>query len=626
MIRILLPPHPEHLERSLSTAKIKVVGQIADPQVYLEQISLHSPDIAIVDLTWADSLWMTRQIREHSTATQVLVIGHPQNLPAIEDALQSGARGYIPYGVPAEDFVHAIHTIHRGYLHLSPEILGQISPKEVDAEVIPVEAMPEPLADLNPADEWSVLTKDLLNTSPRAWTRGLLYLLVIFAAVLIPWATLAQVDETGSARGRLEPSGQAWRLDAPVGGSVTSIHVKEGETVQAGQVLMDLDAELVNRELQQTQTQLAGLQSQLNQLELLKHQLVLTLNTQRQQNQAQQLEKQVQVQQAQQQLDNSRRISELQSVERLSPIDQAQANVQARQSALGLARSRHTQDQGEVERFRKLADQGVVPLVQLIEKQKIAAESHRLLSEAEADLQQANLALAEAQRRYQTLTQQGSADVAQAQLRLTEQKEGYQSLVHAGELVILKNTEELNSLEGQITSLRSQITQTQSQIKALEHQRAQHQVKAPIAGTIFEMPISRAGAVIQPGTLVAEIGPQGAPMILKAQMATAESGSLKTGLPVKLKFDAYPFQDYGVLEGEIRQISPTSKVNETVQGNLATFDLEIELRQTCIPTPTSCVPLTPGQTATAEVIVRQRRVLDFIIDPFKRLQKGGLPL
>jgi HlyD family secretion protein len=67
-------------------------------------------------------------------------------------------------------------------------------------------------------------------------------------------------------------------------------------------------------------------------------------------------------------------------------------------------------------------------------------------------------------------------------------------------------------------------------------------------------------------------------------------------------------------------------VTETNQGAIATFDLEIELKQNCIKTSKGCTGLTPGQTATAEVIVRQRRIIDFILDPFKKLQKGGLEL
>jgi HlyD family secretion protein len=97
-------------------------------------------------------------------------------------------------------------------------------------------------------------------------------------------------------------------------------------------------------------------------------------------------------------------------------------------------------------------------------------------------------------------------------------------------------------------------------------------------------------------------------------------------MEVKLKFDAYPFQDYGVVEGKLIRKSPTSKVSETAQGKVTNFELEIELNQTCIPTKNQCLELKPGDTATAEVIVRRRKIIDFILDPFKKLQKGGLEL
>ena len=85
-------------------------------------------------------------------------------------------------------------------------------------------------------EDWSSLTKELIDTLPRIWTRGLLYWLVVFAAIVLPWAMLSKVDETGSARGRLEPRGRTVRLDAPVTGKVTAIKVKEGQTVASGQI------------------------------------------------------------------------------------------------------------------------------------------------------------------------------------------------------------------------------------------------------------------------------------------------------------------------------------------------------------------------------------------------------
>jgi hemolysin D len=50
----------------------------------------------------------------------------------------------------------------------------------------------------------------------------------------------------------------------------------------------------------------------------------------------------------------------------------------------------------------------------------------------------------------------------------------------------------------------------------------------------------------------------------------------------------------------------------------------VELAQPYIQAANKRIPLTPGQTATAEVIIRQRRVIDFFTDPFKQLQKGGV--
>ncbi|EGJ33488.1 hypothetical protein LYNGBM3L_34540 [Moorena producens 3L] len=63
-----------------------------------------------------------------------------------------------------------------------------------------------------------------------------------------------------------------------------------------------------------------------------------------------------------------------------------------------------------------------------------------------------------------------------------------------------------------------------------------------MGSAIFQLPIQRPGAVVQQGTMVAEIAPEDSSLIIRAQMATTESGYLKKGMPVKLKFDAYPFQ------------------------------------------------------------------------------------
>lgn len=499
--------------------------------------------------------------------------------------------------------------------------------KPLDAINNPQTSPSTELAAAKPIDDHSsYATQELLDALPRVWTRGLLYLLVAFAAVILPWAMLSKVDETGTARGRLEPKGATLRLDAPVAGTVAAVRVKEGQTVKAGQVLMQLESNLLHTELQQSQTQLEGQLNRLTQLELIENQLMIAIQAQQQQNQAQALEKAAQVDQAHQSLSSSNITYPLQKVEQLAQVAQVQQNLSAAKIAYALANSRFAKDQVEVERYRKLAQEGIVPKVKVYEVERLADESRRLRAQAQSDIHQAGLRLKEQQSSYQSTLQQAQSGIQQAELRLKEQQGSYRGLNYAGELAVLKSEEQLKDLKTQIATLQAEISQSKSQIKSLQFQLGQRVLRAPVSGTIFQLPITKAKAVVQPGQLIAQIAPQGSTLVLRAEMPSQESGFLHLGLPAKLKFDAYPFQDYGVVQGRLSWISPDSKIIQTAQGQIETFELEINLAQLHIQTPNKLIALTPGQTATAEVVVRQRRVIDFILDPFKKLQKGGLKL
>ncbi|MBW4628121.1 MAG: HlyD family secretion protein [Brasilonema octagenarum HA4186-MV1] len=475
-------------------------------------------------------------------------------------------------------------------------------------------------------DDWSDLTKGSLDSFPKVWTRGLLYFLVIFVSIILPWAMLFKVDETGMARGRLEPKGKTVRLDAAVPGTVAEIRVKEGELVKNGQTLLILESELVKAELRQVKDKLEGQSNRLSQLNLLKNQLVVALTTQAQQNQAQELEKQAQVDQARQNLNTIRNSSDLKKKEKLAQVNQVKQALQYGQTANKLVENNLVSTRREVERYRQLFKKGVVPEIKFVEKQDIDQEKQKLHEQTKSDIEQAKLRLAEQQSSYEQNIRQADADIAQAELQLKERERGYQTLIHSSKLAILKTEEPLKNLETEMTGLQAEIAQTKSQVQSLEFQIGQRIFKAPESGTVFQLPIQKAGSVVQAGTMIAEIAPLSSPLIIRAQMPTTESGSLRQGLPVKLKFDAYPFQDYGVVEGELVKISPTTVEVDTPNGKVAAYNLEIILKQHCIPTPNKCIALHPGDTATAEVIVRQRRIIDFLLDPFKKLQQGGVKL
>lgn len=423
-------------------------------------------------------------------------------------------------------------------------------------------------------NDWSSLTQEFIDTLPQVWTRGLLYLLVVFAAILLPWAMLSKVDETGSARGRLEPQGRTLRLDAPVAGTVAAIKVKEGATVKAGQILLEMDSQLTRTLLQEAQAKLEGQLNRIPQLELMQNQLDIVIRAQRLQRQAQQFAQ-------------------------LAQIDSSRQRLNFSKNDYALAKDRRDMDLLEVQRYRSFVQQGVVPQVKLVELKHALNESQRLLNQAQSDIQQA---------RYE----------------IKQQQSNYENIVRTGELTTLESERRIKEIQFQIITLKAEIIQTRRQIQSLQFQMLQRIVRAPIDGTIFQLSIENPGSVLSAGKTIAQIAPKGSSFIFRAQMPSQQSGFLRVGMPVKLKFDAYPFQDYGVVPGHLHWISPDSKLVETSPSKLESFELEIALEKPYIQAQNKRIVLTPGQTATAEVIVRQRRVIDFVLDPFKKLQEGGL--
>lgn len=450
--------------------------------------------------------------------------------------------------------------------------LSTLTVEDSTCEVLDSESI-----DIAPTrDDWSSVTQELIDSLPQVWTRGFLYFLLIFAGIVLPWAMLSKVDETGSAKGRLEPKGKTLKLDAPVAGTVAAVRVKEGQTIKAGQILFEMESELVRSQLQQEQAKLEGQLNRVQQLKIIQNQLQIAIRSHEQQSQAQ-------------------------KAAQLAQIEQTRQRLQSGQEAYHLAKERLARDYIEILRYRGLLSAGAIPQVKVVEVERASDESKRLLNQA-------------------------NAEIKQAQYEIKKQQSDYDTVSRSGELAILESERQVKETQSQIAALETEIIQTQKQIKLLEYQLQQRVIRSPIDGTIFQLAIDNAGSVIQASQPISQIAPKSAKLIFRAQMLSQESGFLRVGMPVKLKFDAYPFQDYGIVTGKVHWISPDSKPVDTPQGKVSAYELEVELDQPQIQRQNQQINLTPGQTATAEVIVRQRRIIDFVLDPFKKLQNGGLKL
>ncbi len=426
-------------------------------------------------------------------------------------------------------------------------------------------------------EEWTHSTREILNTLPRVWSRSVLYAMALFTVVAVPWAMICKVDEVSTATGKLEPKGRTIQLDAPIMGTIETVHVQEGQTVTKGQPLIEFETDRIIAELEQAEQQLEGLKNRLTQLELGKNQIAVSIRLQEQQYQAQVGEQQAQLRQAQQQL----------------TFDQA---------AIDSSNALLSKDHDQVSRLRRLEAEGVVSSLQREEAERTLIENQRQLEQSRTEL-------------------------AKTRTEIQKQQSTHERILKEGKLAATQSQKQLQELDAQIADVRTQVSQTEALIASLHYQQQQHIVTAPVSGTVFQLPQKNPGAVVPASQNLAQLAPENAPLVLRTTMESRQTGFLTVGLPAKVKFDAYPFQQYGIVPGRVAYISPDSQVQQLPDGRQKqVYQVDIALEKEFISQGTEQIIFSPGQAATAEVIVRQRRLIDFVLDPFKQLKADGMSL
>lgn len=599
-IRILIVDDQNFVRKMLqyslsSVADFEIVGAATNGQDALSQIEHLRPDIALMDIEMPgmSGLEMTRTICERYHQTKVLMLSIHDDDDYIRDALQAGAKGYLLKNTPPEELAHAIRFVHLGYLQLGPGLFEKL--ESYPESISPVLPTPEQVAPLAPPPplpilesqsldlDWSAATQEAINTLPRLWSRGILYLMLIFTAVILPWAAFTRVDEVGTAKGQLEPKGKTIRLDAPVVGTVSAIQVKEGQEVKQGQPLLEMQSDVVNSDLQQAQIKLEGILNRQTQLLAVKSQLENSLSAAQQQVKAQ-------------------------AVSQQATIDKAIDQQKSLQDSLGLINTILEKDRDKVSKLKSLSEQGAISRSQSEDAERIMIQNRQQLQKTQSDIQQ-------------------------AQAEVQKQRSEYQRILEDGKLSLIDKVKQIKELQSQIVDAQSESGQTKTLIKSLQYQRQQRVLYAPANGTLFQLSVLHPGAVVQPGQIIAQIAPETARLVLRARVDDKQAGFLKVGMPARLKFDAYPFQEYGIQTGQITWIAPTStqptpnpSPGETANTSPSSLEVEIQPDQLYIQVRGKNTALKPGQTATAEVITRQRRVLDLFLDPFRKLSKSGLTL
>lgn len=143
-------------------------------------------------------------------------------------------------------------------------------------------------------------------------------------------------------------------------------------------------------------------------------------------------------------------------------------------------------------------------------------------------------------------------------------------------------------------------------------------VLSPCAGTVIRLHVSSAGAIVREGEVLAEVGCKGAQ--LQAVLVVPETGlpMVQPGQRVKLRYDAFPFQRFGVRFGTVRWVGPGGSTRTDSASFRALVDLEDStVRVRGIPRP-----LQPGMGGLGEVVTGKRSVLSYVFEPVRALREN----
>jgi HlyD family secretion protein len=140
---------------------------------------------------------------------------------------------------------------------------------------------------------------------------------------------------------------------------------------------------------------------------------------------------------------------------------------------------------------------------------------------------------------------------------------------------------------------------------------------APADGVITDVTSTQQGDKVQANTPLGGIAPKNARPVLKIEIAEHDRAFLREGLPVKLKFSAFPYQRYGFINGTLNYISPATK--PSLQTKQAVYEGRVAIERDYYLVDKTKYPLRYGMSATAEVVVHKRRLIDLALDPFRQI-------
>jgi len=419
----------------------------------------------------------------------------------------------------------------------------------------------------------------LQDNPPHPAPRVIQYSLLSFAALALIWACLGHMDVVATASGRVVPSGKSKIVQSSGAAIVKAIHVQDGQRVEQGDLLVELDSSLTGADLKQLQQERRAAEINIARAEALLEALDQGHPPKDLASRLPELTKE-QSQSAQHWLDGQ--YQELQSgLQRAdSDIAQQRAALHTVQTLIDAHQQSLPLIQEQTAAYKTLLDKNLISRHSWMEKERERLQAERELALQQARRQELNAALQSARQQKHSLL----AGHRRSLLDLLNQSK--------------QNAENLD----------------QALHKARQHHRLM-QLTAPVAGHIQQLAIHTPGGVVTEAQPLMVIVPEDQPLEIEALLENKDIGFIHPGQPVKVKVETFTFTKYGAVAGTVQSLSQDALEDERLG---LVYSARIKLQQDHIAVGERLVKLTPGMAVRAEIQTDQRTIIDYFLSPLKQ--------
>jgi hemolysin D len=430
------------------------------------------------------------------------------------------------------------------------------------------------------------------DEAPQQVTRIVLWSICALVLITLIWSTIGKVDIVASADGKLVPQTLVKVVQPAESGVIKELFVTEGQYVRAGQLLARLDTTLAKAERSGIVSDIAMQKLQKRRLdaELTGTPMTREIGDDAQMYQTVHSQYLAHVRAYQDSIEQEQSMLAKQINERLS----------AEQVLRKIEQTLPTYDKIATA-YAKLEKEGFAGSLMANDKQREAIEKTRDL-----DAQRA------------TLTALGAGIIAQ-QKRISQLNSAYRS-----------------DLERERSDTLGKLTQLTPNLDKTDYRTGLMDLKAPQDGIIKDLSTTTIGAVVQPGAVLITLIPKDEPLYADVSVRNEDVGFTHVGQKVKLKLATYPFQQYGMLDGEVERLSIDASDNgrniQNAQQSINSGETDDRtnsgsmmyrarirlLRQNLNGPDGNLLPLVPGMQTIAEIHQGRRTVLEYLLSPLQK--------